>query len=152
MKTLGIDPGSSLTGFGIIDEKTVFEYGCLRVHNSLTDLYEKMNQLIEKHKPEAVAVEKLFFMQNVNNALRIGEARGVILLCAGLAGLKIAEYSPTEVKMAITGYGRADKFQMQHMVKSLLKLEDIPRPDDAADALAIAICHLNSYKIKELAK
>ena len=94
----------------------------------------------------------MFFSQNVKTALRVSEARGVILLCAALAEIPIVEYTPLEVKMALTGYGKADKHQMQHMVKNLLELSEIPKPDDAADALAIAICHLNSYKIKELAK
>jgi len=152
MKILGIDPGSSIAGFGIIDEKTVFEYGCIKANNDLTSLYKQLNKLITKHKPEAMAVEKLFFSQNVKTALRVSEARGVILLCAALAEIPIVEYTPLEVKMALTGYGKADKHQMQHMVKNLLKLSEIPKPDDAADALAIAICHLNSYKIKELAK
>ena len=152
MKTLGIDPGYSLIGFGIIDEKKVFEYGCIKAENDLTSLYKQLNKLIIKHKPEAMAVEKLYFSRNVKTALRVSEARGVILLCASLAGVPVAEYSPLEVKMALTGYGKADKYQMQHMVKSLLGLSEIPKPDDTADALAIAICHLNSYRIKELAK
>jgi len=152
MKTLGIDPGSSLIGFGVIDEEIVFEYGCIKANNNLTLLYKQLNKLIKKHKPEAMAVEKLFFSQNVRTAMRVSEARGVILLCASLAGLPIAEYTPLEVKMALTGYGRADKYQMQHMVKNLLKLSEMPKPDDAADALAIALCHINSYKIKGLSK
>lgn len=152
MKILGIDPGSSITGYGIIDEETIFDYGCIRPENNLSSLFKALNDLIARHKPEAMAVEKLFFSQNTKTALRVGEARGVIMLCGELLGLPIAEYTPLQVKVALTGYGKADKYQMQHMVKNLLKLKEIPKPDDAADALAIAICHLNSYKIKELSK
>jgi len=152
MKTLGIDPGSAITGFGVIEDDKVIEYGCIRPKNQLKLLKEELEKIIKKHKPDAVAVEKLFFSRNVTTALRVGEARGVILFCVEQAGLPIAEYTPLEVKMALTGYGRADKRQVQQMVKALLKLDKVPKPDDAADALAIAICHMNSYKIKELSR
>ena len=96
-----------------------------------------------------MAVEKLFFCNNAKTAVAVGQARGVILLSAGQEKIKLAEYTPLEVKLAVTGYGKADKRQVQHMVKALLGLAEIPKPDDAADALAIAICHINSYKLKE---
>ncbi|KAF0134846.1 MAG: ruvC [Candidatus Saganbacteria bacterium] len=152
MKILGIDPGSSLTGFGILEDGKFVEYGCIRTENKLTSLFYQTKEIIEKHKPNAMAIEKLFFSQNTKTALRVGEARGVLLLCAAFAELTIAEYTPLEVKMAVTGYGKADKQQVQQMVKSLLGLKEIPKPDDAADALAVAICHENSYRIKEMIK
>ncbi|HTY13834.1 MAG TPA: crossover junction endodeoxyribonuclease RuvC [Candidatus Omnitrophota bacterium] len=152
MKTLGIDPGSSITGFGVIEDDKVVGYGCIRPKNQLKTLKAEMEKLIKKHAPDAIAVEKLFFSKNVTTALRVGEARGVILFCVEQSGIPLFEYTPIEVKLAITGYGRADKHQVQQMVKALLKLNEIPKPDDAADALAIAVCHLNSYKMKELSK
>ncbi len=152
MKTLGIDPGYAITGFGVIEDDKVIDYGCIRPKNQLITLQKEIQALLLKHKPDAVAVEKLFFSRNVTTALRVGEARGVILFCIEQSGIPLAEYTPLEVKMALTGYGRADKHQVQQMVKAILKLDSIPKPDDAADALAIAVCHLNSYKIKELAR
>ncbi len=152
MKTLGIDPGSSLTGYGVVEEDKVIEYGCIRTGNLLVSLYDETGKIIKKHRPDALAIEKLFFSKNVKTALAVGEARGVILLCAALAKIPVAEYTPLEVKMAVTGYGRADKYQVQQMVKNLLGMAEIPKPDDAADALAIAICHLNTYRFKEKIK
>jgi crossover junction endodeoxyribonuclease RuvC len=155
MKALGIDPGTATTGYGVLDiegEKvTVIDYGCIKTSpadggasSRLAKISKDLKELISKHKPKCIAVEKLFFGNNVKTAMSVGQARGVIMLAAAEAGLEIAEYTPLEVKMALTGYGRADKNQMQQMVKTLLKLDTIPKPDDAADALAIAICHLNT--------
>jgi crossover junction endodeoxyribonuclease RuvC len=154
MKTLGIDPGTAITGYGILDIDgdiiKVIDYGCIKTSSKnkasdrLTQICRDVKKLISKHKPKWVAVEKLFFGSNVTTAMSVGQARGVIILAAAQAGVDIAEYTPLEVKMALTGYGRADKQQMQQMVKRLLKLESIPKPDDAADALAIALCHVNS--------
>jgi crossover junction endodeoxyribonuclease RuvC len=110
----------------------------------LNKIYSDVKKIISKYKPKCIAVEKLFFGVNTKTAMAVGQARGVILLAASQAGLEIAEYTPLEVKMALTGYGRADKQQMQQMVKRLLKLDKIPKPDDAADALAVALCHVNS--------
>jgi crossover junction endodeoxyribonuclease RuvC len=154
MKALGIDPGTATTGFGILesigDDIKVVDYGCIKTSSKETSsarlekIHSGIKKLISKHKPKCVAVEKLFFGANTKTAMAVGQARGVILLTASEAGLDIAEYTPLQVKIALTGYGRADKQQMQQMVKRLLKLDVIPKPDDAADALAIALCHMNS--------
>jgi crossover junction endodeoxyribonuclease RuvC len=161
MITLGIDPGIAITGYGIIKEEQdgcliVLEYGVIRTSaeqtqaDRLVHLYQKIKQLILLHQPEMGAVEKLFFERNVRTALNVGQARGVALLAMGELGLKIGEYTPLEVKQAVAGYGGADKNQVQQMVKTILGLESIPRPDDAADALAVAICHIHSVKIRDL--
>jgi len=154
MKALGIDPGTATTGYGILetdsDSIKVVDYGCIKTSSKepsdvrLKKIYSDMKKLISKYKPGSVVVERLFFGANTKTAMAVGQARGVILLAASQAGVEIAEYTPLEVKMALTGYGRADKNQMQQMVKRLLKLKTIPKPDDAADALAVALCHINS--------
>lgn len=160
MLTLGIDPGTAATGYGLVmqqGEKLLqIAYGCIRTspkdnfQSRLGLIYQGIQKLILAHKPDAVAVEKLFFGQNSKTAMVVGQARGVILLAAMEQGRKIAEYTPLEVKMALTGYGRADKKQIQQMVRTLLGMQIIPKPDDAADALAIAICHLHSYRLQAL--
>jgi len=154
MKALGIDPGTATTGYGIIDgEKDaiqVIDYGCIKTsskepaHARLVKISKDLKKLISKHKPNCIAVERLFFGSNAKTAMSVGQARGVIMLAASQSGVEIAEYTPLEVKMALTGYGRADKQQVQQMVKRLLKMKTIPKPDDAADALAVALCHINS--------
>lgn len=154
MKALGIDPGTAATGYGILegdgDDIKVVDYGCIKTSSKdpssarLKKIYSDVKKIISKHDLKCVAVERLFFGANTKTAMAVGQARGVILLAATQAGLEIAEYTPLEVKMALTGYGRADKNQVQQMVKRLLKLKTIPKPDDAADALAIALCHVNS--------
>ena len=159
MKILGIDPGTAIMGYGLVEENhkglTSLTYGCLRTEKGqpaaarLLKLFLGLEELLGRLKPDGVAVEKLFFASNAKTALSVGEARGAILLCAARAEVKIAEYTPLEVKQAVTGYGRAEKKQVQQMVMTLLKLKEIPKPDDAADALALAICHLHSYKLKE---
>ncbi|MBU0573626.1 MAG: crossover junction endodeoxyribonuclease RuvC [Candidatus Margulisbacteria bacterium] len=159
MLTLGIDPGSAITGFGLLEETAsslkIIDYGCIKTspkytaHERLHKLHEGIKKLIKEYAPDVMAVEKLFFCNNAKTAVAVGQARGVILLSAGQEKIKLAEYTPLEVKLAVTGYGKADKRQVQHMVKALLGLAEIPKPDDAADALAIAICHINSYKLKE---
>jgi crossover junction endodeoxyribonuclease RuvC len=161
MITLGIDPGTAITGYGILREEqdgslVVLEYGVIRTSTALTQpdrlvhLYKKMKELILLHQPDMGAVEKLFFERNVRTALNVGQARGVALLAMAELGLKIGEYTPLEVKQAVVGYGGADKNQVQQMVKTILGLEAIPHPDDAADALAVAICHIHSVKIRYL--
>ncbi len=161
MITLGIDPGTAITGYGIIKEEqdgylVVLGYGVIRTTaeqsqaDRLVHLYQKMKELILLHHPEMGAVEKLFFERNVRTALNVGQARGVALLAMAESGLKIGEYTPLEVKQAVVGYGGADKNQVQQMVKTILGLESIPHPDDAADALAVAICHIHSVKIRDL--
>jgi crossover junction endodeoxyribonuclease RuvC len=161
MITLGIDPGTAITGYGIIREEqdgclTVVEYGVIRTSadqtqaDRLVRLYQKLKELILLHRPQIGAVEKLFFERNVRTALNVGQARGVALLAMAESGLKIGEYTPLEIKQAVAGYGGADKNQVQQMVKTILGLEVIPHPDDAADALAVAICHIHSVKIRDL--
>jgi len=146
---LGIDPGSALVGYGLVEEDRALDYGCIKTQNQLTLLEEQLQAILKKHQPDAVAVEKLFFSQNTKTALKVGESRGVIMLLISRSRIPVAEYTPLEVKLAVTGYGRADKKQIQLMVKNLLKLPEIPQPDDAADALAVALCHQNSYRLKE---
>jgi crossover junction endodeoxyribonuclease RuvC len=155
--TLGIDPGTAILGYGVVkgdSDPEVVTYGVIRTDNSMTPekrlqrLYDAVSRLIAEHLPDAVAVEQLFFSKNVTTALPVMQARGVVLLAAASADLPVSEYRPIEVKQAITGYGRADKAQMQEMVRILLRLETIPQPDDAADALAIAICHVHSQRFQ----
>ena len=159
MVTLGIDPGTATTGYGIITEEAdgnlaVITYGVIQtsadLHQAdrLVQLYEKIKELILLHQPDAGAVEKLFFERNVRTAISVGQARGVALLALAENKLLVGEYTPLEVKQAVTGYGGADKNQVQQMVKMILKLETIPQPDDAADALAVAICHTHSAKMR----
>lgn len=160
MRTLGIDPGTATTGFGVVDETdnklTLVDYGCIKTSpkNGMPDrlklISSELKKVINKFKPEIIAVEQLFFAANSKTAIKVGEARGVILLTAAQAGVKVSEYTPLQVKQALTGYGKADKKQIQYMVKNLLKCMETPKPDDAADALAIAICHINSRRLKEL--
>ena len=163
MIVLGVDPGTAITGYGIIEEYSdqtlkVLECGVIRTSSKFEDwdrlqiLYQKIKEIILLHQPDCGAVEKLFFQQNVTTALSVGQARGVILLALSQGGLQVGEYTPLEVKQAVVGYGRADKIQVQRMVTTLLALEETPSPDDVADALAVAICHLNSYKMKNLGK
>jgi crossover junction endodeoxyribonuclease RuvC len=158
MITLGIDPGTAITGYGLIKEEqdgglTVLDYGVIRTSPNTTQaerlvqLYHRIKEIALLHHPLTGAVEKLFFERNVRTAIHVGEARGVALLALAELNLTIGEYTPLEVKQAVAGYGGADKTQVQQMVKTILGLESIPHPDDAADALAVAICHIHSRKI-----
>lgn len=157
MRILGIDPGIAIVGFGFIDKQgsklTPVQYGCIQTEahtpeeERLLHVYEGMVQLIEKYKPDAVALEKLFFNRNVTTAMSVGQARGVLVLAAVQKGLPVAEYTPMQVKQAIAGYGKAEKRQVQEMTRMFLKLQAIPKPDDVADALAVAICHAHSYTL-----
>jgi crossover junction endodeoxyribonuclease RuvC len=155
MLTIGIDPGTATTGFGLVQDQedgslTVVDYGVILTSRDtpmpdrLLELFRQIKQIILLHHPESGAVEKLFFQRNVTTAMSVGQARGVILLAFAEAGLPVYEYTPLEVKQAVAGYGGADKNQVQQMVRALLGLQEVPRPDDAADALAIAICQLHS--------
>lgn len=143
---LGIDPGTSRVGYGLIEKNGAdlinLAYGCLPIDKTriLQSIKEGLNKLIAKYKPDRVAVEKIFFFKNAKTVISVSEARGVIMLTLLEKGLDIREFTPLEVKQGISGYGRADKKQVQNMVKLILKLDSIPEPDDAADALAIAIC------------
>lgn len=150
-RILGIDPGTGILGFGVIDvarpgaEPVLVDAGVIRtpVHEDdavrLLTIYEELTDIITQNKPAVMSVEKLFFARNVTTAMTVSQARGVVLLCAIQASMQIYEYTPMQIKQAITGYGSADKKQMQEMVRVLLKLKQIPKPDDAADALAAAI-------------
>lgn len=157
---LGLDPGTATTGYGLVSKTPggdlqAIEYGTIQTPSTLSDperlviLFERLQEIILLHRPQECAVEKLFFQKNVRTAIAVGQARGVILLASAEAGLKIGEYTPNEIKLAVTGYGSADKVQVQEMVRVLLQLKDIPKPDDAADALAIAITHANTNRILE---
>ncbi len=155
MLVIGIDPGTAITGYGVVrihqgrDIEAV-DYGVIEtpakspMPERLVMLYEQLNQILTLHRPDTGAVEKLFFQKNVRTAISVGQARGVALLALAQARISIGEYTPNEIKQAVAGYGAADKYQMQQMVRLLLNLEEIPKPDDAADALAVAICHLHS--------
>ena len=161
MLALGLDPGTATTGYGLVRLESdggllAVKFGVITTPKNtpaperLLTLYEQLQDLLHEHKPETVAVEKLFFQRNVTTALAVGQARGVMLLVAARAGLEVFEYTPNEIKQAVAGYGSAGKRQMQEMVRVLLALDDIPRPDDAADALAVAICHLHSARMLHL--
>lgn len=166
MVVLGVDPGTAITGFGVVARHgqglTALDYGVITppggaepgpaaAASRLQCLYEEMSRLIDRTRPDLVVVEELFFSRNVTTAIGVGQARGVILLAAAQAGVPVAEYTPMEVKMAVTGYGRADKRQVQAMVRALLGLAAPVRPDDAADALAVAVCGHNRYRFDRLA-
>jgi crossover junction endodeoxyribonuclease RuvC len=160
MLTLGIDPGTATTGYGLVQDQdgslTVIDFGViltaaeLGMPDRLLEIYRQLNKIILLHRPESGAVEKLFFQRNVRTALSVGQARGVVLLALAEAGLPVFEYTPLEVKQAVAGYGGADKNQVQQMVRALLGLKEAPQPDDAADALAVAICHLHSHQWRSL--
>ena len=162
MIILGIDPGTATTGYGVIENNQgkvkAVDYGCiltdkkLKMPERLDFLGEELKKIIKKHKPQAMAVEELFFFKNAKTIITVGQARGVILFMGKnigkKTGLDIYEYTPLQVKQAVVGYGRADKNQVQQMVKSILGLNEIPKPDDAADALAVAICCASSMRFE----
>jgi crossover junction endodeoxyribonuclease RuvC len=158
---LGIDPGTARTGYGIVAREgsklEMLDYGCIETTNDrplgarLMLIKEALDDLIESHRPEAVGVERLFFNKNVQTAFAVGQARGVVLLAAAERGLPIMEFGPHEVKLAVTGYGRAPKDQVQRMVQMVLAMSELPRPDDAADALAVAVCTAHSATPQTLA-
>ena len=161
MLVVGIDPGTATTGYGFVRETDqgdleVVDFGVILTQAGelpevrLLQLHNRLNELILLHQPDSGAVEKLFFQRNVTTAIAVGQARGVVLLSFAESAIPVAEYTPLEVKQAVVGYGGADKNQIQQMVKALLQLAEIPRPDDAADALAIAICHLHSSRFLRL--
>jgi len=158
---LGIDPGTATTGYGVVAQMEDGEFellacGVIRtephtaMHLRLRELFEDLRGLIREFEPDTMAVEKLFFGRNVTNAISVGQARGTALLAAALHDLELTEYTPAEVKQAIAGYGNADKQQIQEMVRRLLDLPTVPRPDDAADGVAIALCHLQTQRYRQL--
>jgi crossover junction endodeoxyribonuclease RuvC len=161
MLALGIDPGTATTGYGFVRETQegaleILDFGVILTpagetpEKRLVLLYNQLKQLILLHHPDTAAVEKLFFQRNITTAIAVGQARGVILLSLAEAGIQVFEYNPLEVKQAVAGYGGAPKKQVQQMVRVILNLEKIPQPDDAADALAIAICHIHSKHLTDL--
>lgn len=160
-RVLGIDPGTAIVGWGVVEgegqELALLDYGVLRTpaHQPLPErlalIYTGLNEVLDRFRPDGVGVEQLFFARNVTTALPVAHARGVILLAVQQRGIPLAEYKPMEVKQAVTGYGHADKQQMQQMVRLLLGLEEIPRPDDAADAVAIALCYHHTTRYARLA-
>ena len=158
MLILGIDPGTARMGWGVINKETMIACGCLETRAGLTEearlktLFEQLSRLIKKFKPEAVAVEKLFFFKNQKTIISVAQSRGIALLAAAQNNLPVFSYTPLQIKQAVTGYGRADKNQVQQMIKSILKLKNIPKSDDAADALAVALTHAFSYKFKSKVK
>jgi crossover junction endodeoxyribonuclease RuvC len=160
MIILGVDPGTATTGYGIIEEKagnlSLVDFGVIltkpdhTLEQRLEILYDQLSDIIDEYNPDEIAIEELFFSTNVKTAMSVSHARGVILLATQKAGIPMSEYTPNQVKNGICGYGSADKKQVQKMVQMLLKLSESPQPDDAADALAVAICHASSRKFNKL--
>jgi crossover junction endodeoxyribonuclease RuvC len=159
MLVIGIDPGTARTGFGLVrltqdGALNAIEFGVistssdLQMPRRLLHLFNDLNLLLQRYAPVSAAVEKLYFQRNVSTALSVGQARGVALLSLSQADIPVSEYNPREIKQAVAGYGAADKRQIQEMVRTLLGLESTPRPDDVADALAIAICHIHSSQTR----
>ena len=160
MRTLGVDPGLAKLGWGIVEKQgnrlISVDYKCIHTSNKqsiaerLEKIYDGLITVIDKYRPDTMSIEKLFFHRNVTSALVVGQARGVAILAAQKAGLAVFEYTPLQIKQAVVGYGRAEKQQMQNMIKVLLNLEKIPRPFDAADALGAALCQLQFSKLNSL--
>jgi crossover junction endodeoxyribonuclease RuvC len=161
MLVLGIDPGIAITGYGLIrtddrNDYSCIDYGVITTSAGVQDserlkvLFEGLTQIIASHHPDSSAVEKLFFQKNVKTAISVGQARGVAMLSLAQADLPVHEYTPNEVKQTVCGYGSAEKQQVQRMVQTLLNLEELPKPDDAADALAVAICHIHHQTFNNL--
>lgn len=156
MNVLGIDCGLAITGWGVLQRggnngtPKVLGYGAIRTKagrklaDRIKDIYDETADIIDKYKPDLVAIESIFYFKNQKTIMTVGQARGVIMLAASKRGLETVDYTPLQVKQAITGYGKASKSQVQKMIKILLKLDEIPRPDDVADALAVSYCHLNT--------
>lgn len=156
MKVLGIDCGIAITGWAIIEKKkragkyNVVDYGVIRTKSGLSmqsrlkKLFDDLNKIMKKHQPDKIAIEELFYFKNQKTIISVGQARGVTVLACEENGREVVGYTPLQVKQAVTGYGNAKKKQVQRMVKTILSLKKLPKPDDAADALAIAICHLNT--------
>ncbi|MCK5861159.1 MAG: crossover junction endodeoxyribonuclease RuvC [Candidatus Hydrogenedentes bacterium] len=152
MRALGLDPGSALTGYGVVEGRgnrlyhiahgVIRTSAALPMHKRLHKIYTEVTELFSIYHPDAVAIEKLYFKQNVSTGIAVAQARGILLLAAAQADCHVGEFSPTEMKVAVTGYGRAEKRQVQEMVKRLLNLDACPKPDDAADGLALAICQI----------
>lgn len=160
MIILGIDPGYAIVGIGVLEYKNgkfrPIEYNAITTHASMSTslrlkvIYEEIGAYLDKYKPDAVAIEELFFNSNQKTAIAVAQARGVLVSQTAVRDIPIYEYTPLQIKQAVAGYGRADKAQVQQMVKLLLGLNAIPKPDDAADGLAVAICHAHSSKVNDV--
>jgi crossover junction endodeoxyribonuclease RuvC len=156
MKVLGVDPGTARMGYGVVERNggtlKLCDYGCLETTGQkspgqrLEFLYISLGEVVKKHRPSVMSVEALFFSKNVKSAFAVGQARGVALLLAAQREMSVAEYTPLQVKSALVGYGKAEKAQVQYMVQQLLKMAELPEPDDASDALALAICHAHTLR------
>lgn len=159
-KVIGIDPGITAAGYGIvIDDRSALSavtYGVVRTDPKMATadrirlIFDKFTEVFQAHSPDACAIETLFFAKNPRSVFQMGQARGVLLLCASIQGVPVFEYSPLEVKQAVSGYGRAEKSQIQYMMKTILNLKELPTPADASDALALAVCHCNIIRMKRL--
>lgn len=162
MRILGIDPGYAIMGYGIIDKIgnniKVVSYGSIttdakdKMTDRLKHLYNQLMEIIDQYEPDEASIEELFFNTNSTTAIKVGQARGVAILACANSSLDIMEYTPLQIKMALTGYGRADKKQVQQMIKTILNLKEVPKPDDTADALGAAICHAHQGPLKKLGK
>jgi crossover junction endodeoxyribonuclease RuvC len=161
IRILGLDPGTASVGYGIIEERdgstSMIAYGVIATKpeegstaRRLQIIYEGLELLLADYRPDAAAVEELFFGRNITTAVKVGQARGVLLLALANAGIPVAEYSPPKIKEAVSGYGNASKQQVQYMVQNLLDLEELPKPDDAADGLAVALTHLQRHRYEML--
>ncbi len=162
MLVLGIDPGTATTGFGLVEvvnnKNKLIHYGTINTAAStdmpvrLCEISKKLNEIITTYNPDAVAIEELYYFKNAKTVITVAQSRGVIMMTAAMAGLEIAEYTPLQVKQSVVGYGKAEKKQVQIMVQAILNMETLPKPDDAADALAIAICHIHSHRMGKIYK
>ncbi|PKM76740.1 MAG: crossover junction endodeoxyribonuclease RuvC [Firmicutes bacterium HGW-Firmicutes-15] len=162
MLVLGIDPGTATTGYGLVKHEggreIMIRYGVIKTSPSLdmprrlVKINREYTGLLDEFNPDAVAIEEIFHHKNAKTVISVAQSRGVLLMTAAAREIEVAEYTPLQVKQAVTGYGNADKRQVQIMVQKILTLDKIPQPDDAADALAIAICHLHSYRLRNLGK
>lgn len=160
IKILGLDPGTATTGWGLVNEEKkqckLEAFGCINTNknqpepNRLLEIAVDLESLLKKYRPDEVAIEDLFFYKNLKTAIKVAQSRGVLIVICRKCKIPVFEYTPLQIKQAITGYGRAEKSQVQVMVKNLLSLEQVPKPDDAADALAVAICHQQSRRINML--
>lgn len=160
MRILGLDPGTATTGYGVVDrvstKPVLVDYGAIRTSpkdsapERLLEIHVRMTELIEKYRPDVIVMERLFFAKNQTTAIAVGKACGVMQFTAAQRGIGVVEYTPMEVKQAVVGYGGAEKKQIQYMVQRILNLKETPEPDDAADALALAICHAHSEKLRSL--